>query len=61
MSTLEVLENCPSQKKALLLAISGIDLADSNLMAFNHKGYEPQLPAQLAFLIQVKALNKIGH
>ena len=30
-------------------------------MSFNHKGYDPQLPAQLAFLIQVKVLNKIVH
>ena len=34
---------------------------DSNLVSFNHKGYDPQLPAQLAFLIQVKALNKTVH
>ena len=27
-------------------------------MAFNNKEYDPQLLAQLAFLIQVKALNK---
>ena len=61
MLTLEVLQNCPSQKKALLSAIGGIDPMDSNLVSFNHKGYDPQLPAQLAFLIQVKALNKTVH
>ena len=61
MSTLEVLQNCPSQKNALLTAIGGIDPKDSNLVSFNHKGYDPQLPAQLAFLIQVKALNKTVH
>jgi len=61
MSTLEVLQNCPSQKQALLSAIGGIDPVDSNLVAFNHKGYDPQLPDQLAFLIQVKGLNKIVH
>lgn len=61
MSTLEVLQNCLSQRQALLSAIGGIGLVDSNLMAFNHKGYEPQLPAQLAFLIQVKSLNKTIH
>ena len=58
MSTLEVLQNCPSQKQALLSAIRGIDPTDSFLVAFDHKGYEPQLPAQLAFLIHVKNLNK---
>lgn len=51
MLTLEVLQNCPSQKQDLLSVIGGIDPADSNLVAFNHKGYDPQLPAQLAFLI----------
>lgn len=54
MSTLEVLQNCPSQKQALLSAISGIDPMDSNLVVFKHVGYTPQLPAQLAFFIQVK-------
>lgn len=34
---------------------------DSNLVAFDHKGYDPQLPARLAFLIQVKSLNKTVH
>ena len=61
MSTLKVLQNCPSQKQALLSAIGGIDPMDSNLVSFNHKRYDPQLPAQLAFLIQVKALNKTVH
>jgi len=61
MSTLEVLQNCPSQKQALLPAIGGIDPKDSNLVSFDHKGYDPQLPAQLAFLVQVKALNKTVH
>ena len=61
MSTLEVLQNFPFQKQALLSAIGGIDPTDSNLVAFNHKGYEPQLPAQLTFLIQVKSLNKNVH
>ena len=61
MLTLEVLQYFPSQKQALLSVIGGIDPMDSNLVAFNHKGYEPQLPAQLAFLIQVKALNKTVH
>ena len=61
MSTLEVLQNCPSQRQALLSAIGGVDPKDSNLVSFDHKGYDPQLPAQLAFLIQVKSLNKTVH
>jgi hypothetical protein len=61
MSTLEVAQNCTSQEQALLSAIGGIGPMDSNLVAFDHKGYDPQIPAQLAFLIQVKALNKTVH
>ena len=61
MSTLEVLQNFPSQKQALLSKIGRIDPTNSNLVAFNHKGYQPQLPAQLTFLIKVKALNKTIH
>lgn len=61
MSTLEVLQNFPSQKQALLSAIGGIDPTYSNLGVFNHVGYTPQLPAQLSFLIQEKALNKLVH
>jgi len=60
-STIKVLQNFPSQKQALLLASGGIDPTDSNLVSFNHKGYDPQLPAQLAFLIQMKSLNKTIH
>ena len=46
MSALEVLQNCPSQKQALLSAIGGIDPTDSNLVVsnlvvFNHTGYVP--------------------
>ncbi|MBD3775494.1 MAG: retroviral-like aspartic protease [Rhodobacteraceae bacterium] len=61
MSNLEVLQNFPSQRQALFSAIGGVDPKDSNLVSFDHKGYDPQLPAQLAFLIQVKALNKTFH
>lgn len=61
MLTLEVLQHCSSQKQALLSAIGGINPTNSNLVVFNHTGYTPQLRAQLAFLIQVKALNKNVH
>ena len=61
MSTLEVLQHCPSQKKALLSTIGGIDPADSNLVVFNHAGYVPQLPSELTFLIQLHVLNRLIH
>ena len=61
MSMLEVIQNFPSQKHALLSAIGGIDPTDSNLVVFNHAVYTPKLPAQLAFLIQVNYLNHLIH
>ena len=61
MSTLEVLQNFPSQKQDLLSPIGGIDLTDSNLVIFNRMGYVPQLPAELAFSIQVNVLNHLVH
>ena len=53
MYALEVLQNCPSQKQALLSAIGGIDPIDSNLVVFNHTGYVPQLLVELTFFVQV--------
>jgi len=44
-----------------LSTIGGIGPKDSNRVVFNHAGYTPQLQAQLAFLIQVKDLNKLIH
>ena len=61
MSTLEVLQNCPSQKQALLSAIDARDPIDSNLVVFNHANYVPKLPAELTILIQVHVLNRLIH
>lgn len=61
MSMLEVLQNCPSQKHDVLSTIGGIYPMDSNLVVFIHAGYMPQLPTQLAFLIQVNSLNRLIH
>ena len=41
--------------------IGGIDSTDSNLVVFNHTGYVPQLPSELAFSIQVNVLNHLFH
>lgn len=51
MSTLEVLENCPTQKKALLSVIGCIDPSNFNLLVFNHENHMPWLPSQLNFVI----------
>ena len=58
MSTLEVLQTCPTQRKALLKAIGGIDLTDMNLIIFDLEDHIPRLPPQLAFQIQVVFSDK---
>lgn len=61
MLTLEVLQNFPTQKKALLSKIRCIDPSDSNLVVFNHENYTPQLLTQLAFMIKVIVHGKNIH
>jgi hypothetical protein len=58
MSALEVLQSCPTQQKALLKAISGIDPTDTNLIIFDLEYHIPRLPPQLAFQVQVIVSNK---
>jgi hypothetical protein len=58
MSTLEVLQICPTQHKALLKSISGIDPTDSKLIIFDLEDHIPRLPPQLVFQIQVIVENK---
>jgi hypothetical protein len=58
MSALEVLQTCPTQWKALLKAIGGIDPMDTNLIIFDLEDHIPRLPPQLAFQIQVIVFEK---
>jgi hypothetical protein len=58
MSSLEVLQSCPTQRKALLKAIGGIDSTDTNLIIFDFEDHIPRLPPQLAFQIQVIVSEK---
>jgi hypothetical protein len=58
MSALEVLQSCPTQRKALLKAIGGIDPLDTYLIIFDLKDHIPRLPPQLVFQIQVVVENK---
>ena len=53
MSTLEVLQDYPSQWKALLSAIGGIDPTDSSLLSFDLDNFLPRIPHQSALVIQV--------
>ena len=54
MSALEVLQICPSQGKALLSAIGGIDPADSSLLTFDLEKFTPRLLHQITLVIQVR-------
>jgi hypothetical protein len=58
ISSLEVLQSCPIQRKALLKSIGGIDPTDTNLIIFDLQDHIPRLPPQLAFQIQVIVSNK---
>jgi hypothetical protein len=57
-SSLEVLQSCPAQKRALLKAIGGIDPTYTNLIVFDLEDHIPRLPPQLAFQIQVVVSDK---
>jgi hypothetical protein len=57
MSTLEVLQSCPTQWKTLLNDIGGIDTTYTNLIIFDLEYHIPRLPPQLTFQIQVIVEN----
>jgi hypothetical protein len=61
MSTLEVLQNCPSQRRTLLEAIGVVDPESSNTITFNMEDYKLRLSHQLAFQIQVVVQNISIH
>jgi hypothetical protein len=58
MSSLEVLQSCPLQRKALFKAIGGIKPTDTNLIIFDLEDHIPQLPPQITFQIQVIVSDK---
>ena len=58
MLALEVLQSYPTQRKALLKAIGGIDPTDTNLIIFDLEDHIPRLPPQLVFQILVVVENK---
>jgi hypothetical protein len=58
MSTLEVLQSCHIEWKAMLKAIGGINPTNTNLIIFDLEDHIPRLPHQLVFQIQVIVENK---
>ena len=58
MSTLEVLQSCPTQRKNLLTALGALDPDKSNLIHFNFENYKSRLPHKLSFQIIMKVVGK---
>jgi len=61
MSTLEVIQNCPSQRRTLLSSIAAMDLEESNLITFNLDYFKERLSHHLAFQIQILVGGKKIH
>ena len=58
MSTLEVLQSCPTHRKNLLTALGALDPDNTNLIHFNVENYKSRLPHKLAFQIITKVVGK---
>ena len=58
MSTLEVLQSCPTQRKNLLTTLGSLDLDNTNLIHFNIENHKSRLPHKLAFQIITKVVGK---
>ena len=57
MSALEVLYNCPSQRKYLLSSLGVNDDTYSFVIKFETTGLQPRLPYYVSLLIHVECLN----
>ena len=57
MSTLEVLQSCPSQRKVFLSALGVNDDNSSSVIKFETVGLQPRLPYYVSLLIHVECLN----
>ena len=58
MSTLEVLQSCPTQRKNLLTTLGALDPENTNLIHFNVKNYKSRLPHKISFQIITKLVRK---
>ena len=57
MSALEVLQSCPSQRKAFLSALGVNDDNSSSVIKFETTGLQPHFPYCVSLLIHVEFLN----
>ena len=58
MSTLEVLQSCPTQRKNLSTALGALDPDNTNLIHFNVENYKYRLPHKLSFQVITKVVGK---
>jgi len=61
MSTLEVLQNCPAQRRTLLSTLGAIEPETSNHLMFNLENFKTRLSHQLAFQIHTSISGKTIH
>ena len=61
MSTLEVLQSCPTQRKNLLTSLGELYLDNTNLIHFNVENYKSILPHQLAFQFVTRVVGRKVH
>ena len=57
MSALEVLQSCPSQRKALLSTLGVNDDNSSSMIKFETAGVQPHFPYFVSLLIHIECLN----
>ena len=57
MSTLEVLQSCPTQCKNLLTALGDLEPDNTNLIHFNVENYKSRLPHKISFQIIMKVVE----
>ena len=57
MFALEVLQSCPSQRKALLSSLGVNDDDSSSVIKFETAGLQPRLPYYVSLLIHVECLD----
>ena len=61
MSTLEVLQSFPTQRKNLLSALGALDMDNSTTITFNVENYKSRLSHQLAFQIEARVIGMKFH
>ena len=59
MSTLEVVQTCPTQRKNLLSVLGAMDPENSNIITFKMKNFKSQLFHQLSLQLSTKFIGKI--